>query len=89
MPNARIHKTKSIRPLSKTKSGGKIISPTVELRRLKEGHFLIVDDEESRHHMLTAAARLDICLTTRQCPKGYEIHRIAKPAPMNYEVPLS
>jgi hypothetical protein len=88
VPDVRIHKTKKIRPLSKTRSGGEIISPTRELRRLKEGHFLIVDDEESRHHMLTAATRLNINVQTRRCAKGYEVHRVAKPVPVIYDYPI-
>lgn len=79
MPNVRIHKTKTIRSLSKTRSGGEVISPTKALRKLKVGHFLIVDDDESRHHMLTAAVRLNISITTRRTKDGrYEVHRIAK-----------
>lgn len=88
MPDARIYKTKKIRPLSKTRSGGNIVSPTRELRRLKVGHYLIADDEDSRHHFLTAAARLDISVQTRKCSKGYEIHRIAKETPMIFDYPL-
>lgn len=80
--SARVYKTKRIRPLSTTKSGGHVISPSAELRRLKEGHFLVVDDAKSRHHMVNAAHRLNIHITTRRSAKGYEIHRLAKPQPM-------
>lgn len=81
--SARVYKTKRIRPLSTTKSGGQIISPTVELRKLKEGHFLIVDDNKSRHHMVNAAHRINLLIQTRKRKDGgYEIHRVAKPAPL-------
>lgn len=48
---------------------------------MKEGHFIVVDDAASRHHMITAAIRLGIEVVTRRCSKGYEVHRIAKAAP--------
>lgn len=78
VPNAKIRKTKKIRSLSDTWSEGRSISPTKELRRLRDGQYLIVDDEKSRHHCLTAAARLGLNIVTRKASKGYEIHRVAK-----------
>lgn len=83
----KIHKTKKIRPLSNTRSGGEVISPSAVLRKLKDGRFIVVDDEDSRHHMLTAAIRLGISVTSRKQThgSGYEIHRIAKPVPITYD----
>jgi len=82
----RAHKTKAIRPLSTTLSGGKIVSPTKELRSLKEGYFLIVDDAKSRHHFINAANRLNIPITTRRTKDGrYEVHRVKKAEPTIFE----
>lgn len=86
--NTRVYKTKRIRPLSTTRSNGRIISPTVELRKLKEGHFLLVDDAKSRHHLVNCAHRLGIAIVTRRCAKGYEVHRVAKPTPVIYDYPI-
>lgn len=86
----RTFPTKCIRPLSSTRSAGRIISPSTELRKLKEGHFLIVDDARSRHHMINAAHRMGIHITTRRTPKGtYEVHRVVRECPHPlYEYPV-
>lgn len=69
-------KTIKIRPLSRTKMNGKIVSPSAVLKQLAENHFVVVDDEASRGHMLNAKKRLGFHVTTRKCKSGYEIHKL-------------
>ena len=76
----RVHTTKNLKPLGSTKSDGKLISPTKELRALRDGEYFVVDDEKSRRHIINAAHRLNIKITTRKCATGYEVHRLEKPA---------
>lgn len=75
--------------MSKTKSNGRVISPTKELRALKEGRFFIVDDANSRRLVFNAAHRLGINITTRRVGKKYHIHRIAKTPPPLLEYPIA
>jgi hypothetical protein len=87
--SARTFPTKRIRPLSKTKSNGRVISPTKELRALKVGRFFTVDDAASRRRVINAAHRLDIRITTREEGGKFQIHRLDKePAPL-LEYPIA
>lgn len=88
MCSLRTFPTKKIRALSKVKSNGKVISPTKELRALKEGRFFVVDDANSRRRVHCAANRLGINIVTRKENGKYQIHRVAKEPPPLLEYPL-